>query len=82
MKLDLETLKHIKFIFELQSDHSTLCNGYKSLCLIIEEIGVEFGDEWSLPYTKEEWMEMKQIKIEHVNFMNELGNLTSEKPTE
>lgn len=37
MKLNLETLKHIKFTFDIHSDHSTMCNGYRSLCRIIEE---------------------------------------------
>lgn len=37
-ELDLETLKHIKFMFELHSDHSAFCNGYRSLCRIIEDI--------------------------------------------
>lgn len=37
MKLDLETLKHVKFMFDIHSDHSTMCNGYNSLCRIIEE---------------------------------------------
>lgn len=32
IKLDLETLKYIKFTFDLHSDHSTMCNGYRSLC--------------------------------------------------
>jgi len=34
----LETLKEIKFTFEIHSDHSTLCNGYRSLCRQIEEL--------------------------------------------
>lgn len=37
MKFDLATLKHIKFIFDLYSDHSTSTLGYKRLCEIIEE---------------------------------------------
>lgn len=37
-KLDLETLKHIKFMFGLHSDHSTSCYGYQDLCRTIDEI--------------------------------------------
>ena len=37
MKLDLETLKQVKFTFDLHSDHSTNCNGYRRLCEIIKE---------------------------------------------
>jgi hypothetical protein len=37
VKLDLPTLKHVKFMFELHSDHSTGCHGYKSLCRLIEQ---------------------------------------------
>jgi hypothetical protein len=36
MKLDLETLKHVKQGFDFQSDHSTQCNGYRMLCRLIE----------------------------------------------
>ena len=36
MELDLETLKQVKFTFELQSDHSTNCNGYRLLCEMIK----------------------------------------------
>lgn len=35
--MDLETLKEIKFMFDLYSDHSTLCLGYKRLVELIEE---------------------------------------------
>ena len=35
MKLDLETLKHVKIIFDLHSDHSSHCNGYRSLLDLI-----------------------------------------------
>lgn len=35
-KLDLETLKRVKFMFDIHSDHSTKCNGYRSLCTLIE----------------------------------------------
>lgn len=35
-KLDLYTLKSIKFMFELFSDHSTTCYGYEHLCKTIE----------------------------------------------
>ncbi len=41
MILDLETLKHVKFSFDIHSDHSTMCNGYRSLCRMIEEIEAE-----------------------------------------
>lgn len=41
MILDLETLKHIKFLFDIHSDNSTMCNGYRSLCRMIEEIEAE-----------------------------------------
>jgi hypothetical protein len=34
--MELETLKQVKFIFELQSDHSTNCNGYRLLCEMIK----------------------------------------------
>lgn len=36
-KLDLPTLEFVKFSFDIHSDHSTQCNGYKSLCQMIEE---------------------------------------------
>ena len=31
MKLHLETLQQVEFMFQLHSDHSTVCNGYKNL---------------------------------------------------
>lgn len=34
----LEILNHIKSGFEVQSDYSTQCNGYKYLCREIEEL--------------------------------------------
>lgn len=37
MNLDLKTLRYIKLTFDLHSDHSTKCNGYNSLCRIIEQ---------------------------------------------
>lgn len=37
MKLDLETLKRVKSIFDIHSDHSTMCNGYRTLCRMIEK---------------------------------------------
>ncbi len=37
MKLDLDTLKYIKFLFDLQSDQSIHCNGYRTLKEVIEE---------------------------------------------
>lgn len=37
-RLDLDTYKQVKFTFDIQSDHSTMCNGYRSLCKTIEEI--------------------------------------------
>lgn len=37
-KLDLETLKWIKFTFDICSDHSTMCLGYKNLCKRIEDL--------------------------------------------
>lgn len=35
--LDLKTLLHVKFMFDLHSDMSSKCNGYKSLCEKIEQ---------------------------------------------
>lgn len=40
-KLDLVTLKHIKFMFDIHSDFSTKCNGYKSLLRIIDDVELE-----------------------------------------
>lgn len=37
MKLDLETLKYVKEVFDLHSDNSCLTNGYKSLLELIKE---------------------------------------------
>lgn len=37
-KLDLETLKWIKFTFDICSDHSTKCLGYNNLCKRIEDL--------------------------------------------
>jgi len=34
----LKTLKDVKFGFELHSDHSTQCNGYRSLCKQIKDL--------------------------------------------
>ena len=47
-KLDLNTLKQIKFLFELHSDNSTQTNGYRSLIQIIEQIEYldEFEKDW------------------------------------
>ena len=58
-KLDLETLKHVKFMFDIHSDFSTQCNGYKSICRMIK--------------TKEDEMEMEEYFAElekkgHVKF--------------
>lgn len=36
--MDLETLKHVKLLFDVQSDYSTKCNGYTSLCELIEKL--------------------------------------------
>lgn len=33
----LETLKEIKLIFDIHSDFSTRCGGYRNLCRILEE---------------------------------------------
>jgi len=44
MKLDLETLKQVKFTFDIHSDHSTTCNGYRSLCRMIEEAEKEVNE--------------------------------------
>jgi len=38
VKPDLRTLKLIKQMFDLHSDGSTMCNGYRSLCSIIDEM--------------------------------------------
>lgn len=38
MKTELEILKEVKFMFDLHSDHSSMCNGYRSLCDKIEEL--------------------------------------------
>jgi len=38
VNLDLRTLKLIKDMFRLHSDGSTSCNGYRSLCSLIEEM--------------------------------------------
>jgi len=35
---DLRTLKLVKQMFELHSDNSASCNGYRSLCGLIEEM--------------------------------------------
>jgi len=37
MNLVLETLKQVKLMFDIQSDYSAMCNGYKILCAMIEE---------------------------------------------
>lgn len=49
MILDLETLKHVKFSFELHSDHSTMCNGYRSLCRMIEEVEGKVNENFVQP---------------------------------
>ncbi len=49
MILDLETLKHVKFSFELHSDHSTMCNGYRSLCRMIEEAEGKVNENFAQP---------------------------------
>lgn len=36
--LDLKTLKHVKSIFDLHSNHSASTHGYHSLCKLIEEV--------------------------------------------
>lgn len=38
VKPDLRTLKLIKEMFLLHSDNSAMCNGYRSLCSIIDEM--------------------------------------------
>lgn len=37
-RCELEVLKEIKFMFELHSDMSSSCNGYRSLCEKIEKL--------------------------------------------
>jgi len=49
MILDLETLKHVKFSFELHSDNSTMCNGYRSLCRMIEEAEGKVNENFAQP---------------------------------
>lgn len=49
MKLDLETLKFIKYSFKLHSDHSTKCNGYNSLCRLIEKSESEVNENCNIP---------------------------------
>lgn len=46
MKLDLETLKYVKLAFDIHSDHSTMCNGYRSLCKMIEETEDELNENF------------------------------------
>lgn len=41
MNLDLETLKWVKSIFDIQSDMSSRCNGYRSLLQMISEREVQ-----------------------------------------
>ncbi len=36
-KLDIPTLEYVKQLFDLHSDHSSKCNGYRSLCDVIEK---------------------------------------------
>jgi len=36
VELDLYTLKYVKFVFDIHSDFSQQCNGYHSLCKLIE----------------------------------------------
>jgi hypothetical protein len=36
MGLDLNTLKDVRDMFRLHSDHSTRCNGYRQLLRLIE----------------------------------------------
>jgi len=45
MKTELEILKDVKFMFELHSDNSTQCNGYRSLCRKIEELETKVANE-------------------------------------
>ena len=49
MKLDLETLKQVKFTFDIHSDQSTMCNGYRSLCRMIEEAEKEVNENFVQP---------------------------------
>ena len=49
MKLDLETLKQVKFTFDIHSDHSIMCNGYRSLCRMIEEAEKEVNENFVQP---------------------------------
>jgi hypothetical protein len=49
MKLDLETLKQVKLTFDIHSDHSTMCNGYRSLCRMIEEAEKEVNENFVQP---------------------------------
>lgn len=38
MEIDLETLKYVQKMFRIHSDMSTKCNGYRSLCDLIEKM--------------------------------------------
>lgn len=41
VNIDLETLKYVKFMFDIHSDFSQQCNGYRSLCDLIETMQFE-----------------------------------------
>ena len=37
-KLDLKTLEWVKYMFHLQSDRSTQCDGFSALCSLIDDV--------------------------------------------
>jgi hypothetical protein len=67
MKLDLETLKQVKFTFELHSDHSTNCNGYRRLCEMIIEAEREASHQTAVEWLVEQLTPSISLQQKHID---------------
>lgn len=59
--MHLKTLEQIKYLFDLQSDNSSQCNGYRLLCKEIENVkgnGINTNDSILLYDLEEFFFEM------------------------
>lgn len=75
VRLDLYTLKYVKFMFNLHSDMSSSCNGYHSLCELIEREGNKVLNDNKKTVSLEKNMRSeKEIKQEISNISRHLDD--------
>lgn len=68
MQLDIETLKYVKTVFDTHNDTSSMINGYRSLCKMIE-------DNENLTAEQANYRTKKFIKNKIFNDINLAGKL-------